>query len=390
MTRRCGRWESVVTGLSSSEPLPASSLALSPQMRRASARPRRIIRAPEPIHAPRARTCGLYPRRRSRFPVDSLSRDVDGSRDPAASDPRRARAGPGQPRVIGLGDRAYKRGVRYDSSVSDLEWHRVIRIPSGWRAPDRPAGSVAHMWDRPVQRDASGGRCDVSGWRRIHHHACGETCRRGSCAAIRVAASEERCGPRPVCEWDERDGDRPQGRRHPSHRRRPTPYCRQRVLEPWETHLARRWEEGRRTAMALVAGAFRSAFCVLRCPGTALLRAVAPNTGRRARRHERSPMAHCAAVVSIVAMTVRYLVTATQSWRSARAARRRTDHSVPVGILPVDHRRKCRTPSSLNRHPHRCVLSDHARCSTRLRCRTVPCDRLAGGATAYCRQFVGA
>lgn len=198
MTRRCGRWESVVTGLSSSEPLPASSLALLPQMRRASARPRRIIRAPEPIHAPRARTCGLYPRRRSRFPVDSLSRDVDGSRDPAASDPRRARAGPGQPRVIGLGDRAYKRGVRYDSSVSDLEWHRVIRIPSGWRAPDRPAGSVAHMWDRPVQRDASGGRCDVSGWRRIHHHACGETCRRGSCAAIRVAASEERCGPRPV------------------------------------------------------------------------------------------------------------------------------------------------------------------------------------------------
>jgi transposase len=63
---------------------------------------------------------------------------------------------PGTPRVIGVDDWAYKRGLRYGSIVCDLEHHRVIDL-----LPDRSADSVA-AWLRAypsievAARDRSG------------------------------------------------------------------------------------------------------------------------------------------------------------------------------------------------------------------------------------------
>ena len=47
---------------------------------------------------------------------------------------------PGQPRVIGVDDWAYKRGLRYGSIVCDLERHRVIDLPP------RPIGRSVAAW----------------------------------------------------------------------------------------------------------------------------------------------------------------------------------------------------------------------------------------------------
>ena len=63
---------------------------------------------------------------------------------------------PGTPRVIGLDDWAYKRGLRYGSIVCDLERHRVIDL-----LPDRSADSVAawlqgHPSIEVAARDRSG------------------------------------------------------------------------------------------------------------------------------------------------------------------------------------------------------------------------------------------
>jgi len=63
---------------------------------------------------------------------------------------------PGQPRVIGVDDWAYKRGLRYGSIVCDLERHRVIDL-----LPDRSAESVAawlkaHPSIEVAARDRSG------------------------------------------------------------------------------------------------------------------------------------------------------------------------------------------------------------------------------------------
>jgi transposase len=63
---------------------------------------------------------------------------------------------PGQPRVIGLDDWAYKRGLRYGSIICDLERHRVIDL-----LPDRSADSVAtwlqaHPAIAVAARDRSG------------------------------------------------------------------------------------------------------------------------------------------------------------------------------------------------------------------------------------------
>jgi transposase len=67
---------------------------------------------------------------------------------------------PGTPRVIGVDDWAYKRGLRYGSIVCDLERHRVIDL-----LPDRSADSVA-AWLRAhpsidvAARDRSGPYAD--------------------------------------------------------------------------------------------------------------------------------------------------------------------------------------------------------------------------------------
>ncbi len=63
---------------------------------------------------------------------------------------------PGQPRIIGLDDWAYKRGIRYGSIVCDLERHQVIDL-----LPDRSADSVAawlqaHPAIEVAARDRSG------------------------------------------------------------------------------------------------------------------------------------------------------------------------------------------------------------------------------------------
>ncbi len=63
---------------------------------------------------------------------------------------------PGTPRVIGVDDWAYKRGLRYGSIVCDLEQHRVIDL-----LPDRSADSVAawlkaHPSIEVAARDRSG------------------------------------------------------------------------------------------------------------------------------------------------------------------------------------------------------------------------------------------
>ena len=63
---------------------------------------------------------------------------------------------PGQPRIIGLDDWAYKRGLRYGSIICDLERHRVIDL-----LPDRSADSVAtwlqaHPAIEVAARDRSG------------------------------------------------------------------------------------------------------------------------------------------------------------------------------------------------------------------------------------------
>ena len=63
---------------------------------------------------------------------------------------------PAPPRVIGLDDWAYKRGLRYGSIVCDLERHRVIDL-----LPDRSADSVAawlqaHPSVEVAARDRSG------------------------------------------------------------------------------------------------------------------------------------------------------------------------------------------------------------------------------------------
>ncbi len=63
---------------------------------------------------------------------------------------------PGQPRVIGVDDWAYKRGLRYGSIVCDLERHRVLDL-----LPDRSADSVAawlqaHPSIAVAARDRSG------------------------------------------------------------------------------------------------------------------------------------------------------------------------------------------------------------------------------------------
>ncbi len=63
---------------------------------------------------------------------------------------------PGTPRVIGVDDWAYKRGLRYGSIVCDLERHRVIDL-----LPDRSADSVAtwlkaHPSIEVAARDRSG------------------------------------------------------------------------------------------------------------------------------------------------------------------------------------------------------------------------------------------
>ncbi len=63
---------------------------------------------------------------------------------------------PGTPRIIGLDDWAYKRGLRYGSIVCDLERHRVIDL-----LPDRSADSVAawlkaHPSIEVAARDRSG------------------------------------------------------------------------------------------------------------------------------------------------------------------------------------------------------------------------------------------
>jgi transposase len=63
---------------------------------------------------------------------------------------------PGQPHIIGLDDWAYKRGIRYGSSICDLERHQVIDL-----LPDRSADSVAawlqaHPTVEVAARDRSG------------------------------------------------------------------------------------------------------------------------------------------------------------------------------------------------------------------------------------------
>ncbi len=63
---------------------------------------------------------------------------------------------PGTPRVIGVDDWAYKRGLRYGSIVCDLERHRIIDL-----LPDRSADSVAawlhaHPSIEVAARDRSG------------------------------------------------------------------------------------------------------------------------------------------------------------------------------------------------------------------------------------------
>jgi transposase len=63
---------------------------------------------------------------------------------------------PGQPRIIGLDDWAYKRGIRYGSIVCDLERHKVIDL-----LPHRSADSVAawlqaHPAIEVAARDRSG------------------------------------------------------------------------------------------------------------------------------------------------------------------------------------------------------------------------------------------
>ena len=63
---------------------------------------------------------------------------------------------PGQPRVIGLDDWAYKRGLRYGSIVCDLERHRVIDLLPGRSADSVAAWLQAHPSVEVAARDRSG------------------------------------------------------------------------------------------------------------------------------------------------------------------------------------------------------------------------------------------
>ncbi|MCA1667978.1 MAG: ISL3 family transposase [Thermomicrobia bacterium] len=63
---------------------------------------------------------------------------------------------PGQPRIIGLDDWAYKRGLRYGSIVCDLERHRVIDLLPGRSADSVAAWLQAHPSVEVAARDRSG------------------------------------------------------------------------------------------------------------------------------------------------------------------------------------------------------------------------------------------